>query len=81
LPEYAAIAGALNFQAIRTADWSTAVAPFWETVMESVWEWRAIVGLFQAGWLTWQAALALNLMRDGYRSGLIRFGLLTATRS
>ncbi|HIK13927.1 MAG TPA: methyltransferase domain-containing protein [Leptolyngbyaceae cyanobacterium M33_DOE_097] len=80
LPEYAAIAQAVGFQSIHTADWSTAVAPFWETVMDSVWEWQAIVGLLRTGWKTIQAALALNLMRDGYRSGLVRFGLLTATR-
>ncbi len=80
LPEYEAIARTLGFQNIRAEDWSPAVAPFWDRVVDSIWEWRAIAGLLRTGWKTIQAALALNLMRQGYRSGLIRFGVLTALR-
>ncbi|MEM8546505.1 MAG: methyltransferase domain-containing protein, partial [Cyanobacteria bacterium P01_H01_bin.119] len=35
LPEYSAIARNIGFQSIRTADWSTAVAPFWNLVIDS----------------------------------------------
>ncbi len=80
LPEYEAIAQTLGFQSVRTEDWSPAVAPFWDQVVDSIWEWRAIAGLLRTGWKTIQAALAVNLMRQGYRSGLIRFGVLTALR-
>jgi tocopherol O-methyltransferase len=80
LPEYEAIAHHLAFQNIRTADWSDAVAPFWDLVIDSVFEPQAIFGLLQSGWSTIQAALSLGLMSRGYRRGLIRFGLLCANK-
>lgn len=76
LPEYETIARSLGLINLRTADWSTAVAPFWDTVIDSTLEPGAIVGLLFSGWTTIQAALSLGLMRDGYRRGLVRFGLL-----
>ncbi len=88
IPEYEAIArGArsanahnLSFQNIRTADWSDAVAPFWDIVIDSIFEPQAIFGLLQSGWSTIQAALSLGLMSRGYQRGLIRFGLLCANK-
>jgi tocopherol O-methyltransferase len=80
LPEYAAIAQALHFQTIHTADWSTAVAPFWNVVIDSAFTPAAIVGLLRSGWTTIQAALSLGLMQQGYERGLVRFGLLSATK-
>ncbi|MGG6294799.1 methyltransferase domain-containing protein [Leptolyngbya sp. AN02str] len=80
LPEYEQIAMSLSFQTIRTADWSAAVAPFWDVVIGSALTPQAVVGLLRAGWTTIQAALSLGLMQRGYRSGLIRFGLLCATK-
>jgi tocopherol O-methyltransferase len=76
LPEYEAMARSLSFQAIRTADWSTAVAPFWDVVIDSAITPAAIFGLLLSGWGTIQAALSLGLMQRGYQRGLIRFGLL-----
>lgn len=81
LPEYARLAEAVGFQAIHTADWSEAVAPFWDRVIQSAVTPAAMVGLVRSGWTTVQAALSLGLMRRGYRRGLIRFGLLKARRS
>ncbi|KGF72689.1 delta(24)-sterol C-methyltransferase [Neosynechococcus sphagnicola sy1] len=80
LPEYTAIAQRLELQNLRTADWSTAVAPFWDQVIDSAWKPAAIWGLLQAGWTTIQGAFALGLMQSGYRRGLIRYGVLTATK-
>jgi len=80
LPEYEAIARNLCFQSIRTADWSTAVAPFWDMVIDSAFNPMAIWGLLCSGWGTIQAALSLGLMRRGYQRGLIRFGLLCASK-
>jgi tocopherol O-methyltransferase len=80
LPEYEAIAHTLPFQNICTADWSDAVAPFWDIVIDSAFEPKAIFGLLQSGWSTIQAALSLGLMSRGYRRGLIRFGLLCANK-
>jgi tocopherol O-methyltransferase len=81
LPEYEAIAHQLTFQNIRTADWSDAVAPFWDKVIESALTPDAIFGLLFSGWTTIQAALALNLMSRGYQRGLVRFGLLCGTKA
>lgn len=80
LPEYEAIAQSTGFQNLRTEDWSTAVAPFWDVVIDSAFTPAALVGLVQAGWTTVRAALSLGLMQRGYQSGLVRFGLLTGTR-
>jgi tocopherol O-methyltransferase len=80
LPEYEAIALSCGFRDLRSDDWSIAVAPFWDVVIDSVFEPKAIVGLLQSGWTTIQAALSLGLMSRGYQRGLIRFGLLCATK-
>lgn len=80
LPEYEQIAKNLNWQNIRTADWSQAVTPFWDVVIDSALNPAAVWGLLNAGWPTIQAALSLGLMSNGYRQGLIRFGLLTASK-
>jgi tocopherol O-methyltransferase len=80
LPEYGELATAAGFQSIRLADWSTAVAPFWDRVIESALSWDAIAGLLQAGWPTIQGSFALGLMRQGFQRGTIRYGLLTGVR-
>ncbi|BAY34851.1 type 11 methyltransferase [Nostoc carneum NIES-2107] len=76
LPEYAAIANQISLQNVRTADWSQAVAPFWDFVIDSAFTPKAIWGLLTAGWTTIVGALSLGLMSRGYQRGLIRFGLL-----
>jgi tocopherol O-methyltransferase len=80
LPEYTAIARELPLQNIRTADWSTAVAPFWDFVIDSAFTPQAIWGLLTAGWTTIVGALSLGLMSRGYQRGLIRFGLLCGNK-
>lgn len=81
LPEYESIAHTVGFQFIQTADWSTAVAPFWDIVIDSVFSLEALIGLLRSGWTTIQGALALGLMQRGYQRGLVRFGLLCGTKS
>ena len=81
LPDYEEIAQQQKFQKIRTADWSAAVAPFWDVVIDSAFNPAAIFGLLASGWSTIEAALSLHLMSRGYERGLVRFGLLTATKS
>lgn len=80
LPEYEAIAHSLGFQQIRTADWSTAVAPFWNVVIDSALTPSVIFGILQSGWTTIQGALSLGLMQRGYQTGLVRFGVLVAQK-
>jgi len=81
LPVYRAIATEVGFQTIRSADWSLAVSPFWDRVIESALTPQAILGLLQSGWATIQGALALDLMKKGYDRGLIRFGLLSGIKA
>ncbi len=80
LPNYAHLAEHAGFTQIRTTDWSDAVAPFWDAVIASALQWEAIAGLWQAGWPTIQGALALGLMRWGFQRGLVRYGILAATK-
>jgi tocopherol O-methyltransferase len=80
LPEYTEIVEQTGFKDLRVDDWSVAVAPFWDVVIDSAITPQAIFGLFQAGWKTIEAAMSLKLMSDGYRSGLVRFGLIAATK-
>ncbi|MGH1393596.1 MAG: methyltransferase domain-containing protein [Trichormus sp.] len=80
LPEYEAIARQLPLNNIRTADWSEAVAPFWNIVIDSAITPQAIFGLLRAGWTTIQGALSLGLMSRGYERGLIKFGLLCGNK-
>ncbi|HEY9767503.1 MAG TPA: methyltransferase domain-containing protein [Coleofasciculaceae cyanobacterium] len=76
LSEYRAIASECGFKDLKSDDWSIAVEPFWNVVIDSAIAPQAIVGLFKAGWQTIQGALSLNLMSRGYARGLIRFGLI-----
>ncbi|WOB45144.1 methyltransferase domain-containing protein [Thermoleptolyngbya oregonensis NK1-22] len=80
LAEYEAIARNLGYQNLRTADWSPAVAPFWDEVVRSAISPAAVVGLLRAGWGTMQAALSMGLMQSGYRRGLVRFGVLAGVK-
>ncbi len=80
LSAYEAIAHRTNFQNIKTADWSEAVAPFWDVVVDSAIAPSAILGVLRSGLSTLTAALSLRQMSRGYANGLIKFGLLTATK-
>lgn len=80
LPQYEEIAREVGLSDLRTADWSQAVAPFWDQVIESAFDPVAIFWLLLSGPATIEGALSLDLMREGYRSGLIRFGLLRGIR-
>jgi tocopherol O-methyltransferase len=80
LPDYRALAQEQGFHAIQTADWSDAVAPFWDAVIASLGQWQAIAGVLTAGWPTLQGVPALFLMQHGFASGLIRYGVLSARK-
>jgi len=80
LPEYEGMARNVGFHNLRTADWSDAVEPFWDIVIDSALEPMAIIGLLQSGWATVEAAFSLGLMSRGYRRGLVRYGLLSGMK-
>ena len=76
IESYAALCREIGFESVQVADWSVAVAPFWNAVVKSVFRMQSLTGLVQSGWSTIRGALAMTLMIRGYREGLIRFGLL-----
>jgi tocopherol O-methyltransferase len=80
IPGYEMIAKEVGLKDIRIEDWSVAVAPFWDIVIDSAFDPEAMMGLLQSGWTTIQAAMSLGLMSRGYERGLIRFGLLCGTK-
>jgi tocopherol O-methyltransferase len=80
LPQYTEIVEQCGFKDLRVDDWSTAVEPFWDVVIDSAITPQAVFGLLKAGWKTIEAAMSLRLMSEGYRCGLIRFGLIAATK-
>ncbi|MEA5465862.1 methyltransferase domain-containing protein [Leptothoe sp. PORK10 BA2] len=80
LPEYAALAQDLPLGELKTADWSEAVAPFWQDVVKSALNPQVLWGIVTAGWRTVEGAMAIPLMMEGYRTGLIRYGLLTGVK-
>jgi tocopherol O-methyltransferase len=80
LPDYTKIVEDCGFTDLQVDDWSIAVAPFWDVVIDSAITPQAVIGLFKAGWKTIEAAMSLKLMSRGYERGLIRFGLIAATK-
>ena len=80
LADYKALALALPLQDVKTADWSEAVAPFWGDVVKSALAPQVLWGIVTAGWKTVEGAMAIPLMMEGYRTGLIRYGLLTGIK-
>ncbi len=80
LPEYEEIVNNCGFKNIKADDWSIAVAPFWDVVIDSAFTSDAIMGLLKSGWQTISGALALPLMSSGYSRGLIKFGVIFASK-
>lgn len=80
LVRYEELSREAGFRDIQTADWSAYVAPFWGAVIRSALSVRGLRGLAKTGLSTFRGAWAMRYMQQGYRSGLIRFGLLQATK-
>lgn len=75
-----ALALEAGFRNVQTDDWSDAVAPFWNAVIRSAMDIRNLGHLLRTGWSTVKGAWAMRYMRQGYRQGLIRYGVLQAGR-
>ena len=73
LGEAAAEAG---FNNVNTDDWSAAVEPFWGAVISSGLDPRNWPGLISAGMSTIKGAWAMKYMKEGFRTGAIRYGVL-----
>ncbi len=81
VPELAKAAAAAGFGEVQTDDWSKSVEPFWGAVIRSGLDPRNWPGLVRAGLGTIQGAWAMKYMKQGFASGAIRYGVLTATRN
>jgi tocopherol O-methyltransferase len=80
ISNYVDILQDLQFQGITSTDWSTQVAPFWNLVIESAQIPAVISEIRSLGWPLIRAALSMGLMAKGYETGLVRYGVFTATR-
>ncbi|MFT7120104.1 MAG: tocopherol O-methyltransferase [Neolewinella sp.] len=69
-----------GFQHVVTEDWSQAVEPFWGAVIKSGLDPRNWPGLIRAGSSTIKGAWAMKYMKEGFRTGAIRYGVLRATK-
>lgn len=76
LPVYENLAREAGFRQVQSADWSPAVAPFWQAVIRSAFTWQGVRGLLRAGGPAIRGAWAMRYMTRGYDRGLIQFGLL-----
>ena len=80
MTSYAKTAHSVGFEDIQTADWTENVAQFWKAVMDTALSWRGLRGLLGAGLETIKGAWTMRYMAEGYRSGLLQFALLRATK-
>lgn len=78
IPALAEAARRAGLSEIRTDDWSQAVEPFWGAVIRSGLDPRNWPGLIRSGMGTIQGAWAMKYMRQGFASGAIRYGVLSA---
>ncbi|PON49490.1 SAM-dependent methyltransferase gamma-tocopherol (gTMT)-type [Trema orientale] len=69
-----------SLQDIKAADWSEYVAPFWPAVIRSALTWKGFTSLLRSGSKTIRGALAMPLMIQGYKKGLIKFAIITCRK-
>ncbi len=80
ISDFVAAADALGFDDVRTDDWSAAVAPFWGEVLKTAFDPRNLLGLVKSGPAGIKGAWAMQYMRAGFKSGLIKFAVMTARK-
>jgi len=83
IEEYRQLAQGMGFTSIHTADWTKQAKPTWP---HAVWDGlRHPWFVFRAGPLvlfrTLRDCYAIYKMNAGYNNGLIRFGLICATKT
>lgn len=80
VPTLGDAATSAGFQDIATDDWSAAVEPFWGAVISSGLDPRNWPGLISAGMSTIKGAWAMKYMKEGFRTGAIRYGVLRGSK-
>ncbi|CAK0793838.1 unnamed protein product [Prorocentrum cordatum] len=81
IADYAQIAeGGLGMVGVRTTDWTEQIKPFWMAVILTALQPRGWWAMARGGLETLRGALVMPLMDRGYRTGTIKFGLLTGQK-
>ncbi|KAL5071553.1 hypothetical protein RYX36_022440 [Vicia faba] len=78
--EYVKLLETMSLQDIKSADWSPFVAPFWPAVIRSALTWKGFTSIFRSGLKTIKGALAMPLMIEGFRKGVIKFAIITCRK-
>lgn len=78
--DYVKLLQSNSLQDIKAEDWSENVAPFWPAVIKSALTWKGFTSVLRSGWKTIKAALAMPLMIEGYKKGLIKFAIITCRK-
>ncbi|ESW03476.1 hypothetical protein PHAVU_011G017200 [Phaseolus vulgaris] len=78
--DYVKLLQSLSLQDIKSEDWSSFVAPFWPAVIRSALTWKGLTSLLSSGQKTIKGALAMPLMIEGYKKGLIKFAIITCRK-
>ncbi|CAH8307423.1 unnamed protein product [Eruca vesicaria subsp. sativa] len=78
--DYVELLQSLSLQDIKCADWSENVAPFWPAVIRTALTWKGLVSLLRSGMKSIKGALTMPLMIEGYKKGVIKFGIITCQK-
>ncbi|RMG38753.1 MAG: methyltransferase domain-containing protein, partial [Methanobacteriota archaeon] len=70
---YGALMEDVGFRNIELADWSAAVAPFWNAVIRKTRNPLNWIKILRSGKLVRNSVKGVKLMRELYKTGLIRF--------
>lgn len=78
--DYVQLLQSHSLQDIKCADWSENVAPFWPAVIRTALTWKGLVSLLRSGMKSIKGALTMPLMIEGYKKGVIKFGIITCQK-
>jgi tocopherol O-methyltransferase len=81
IEKYHELATNTGFVAIKTADWTTAVSPFWMAVIRSAFSIKSLVGLLKSGMPAIKGAWAMQFMTKAYKMGILKFGVIQGTKA
>uniref|UniRef100_A0A1J3F842 Tocopherol O-methyltransferase, chloroplastic n=1 Tax=Noccaea caerulescens TaxID=107243 RepID=A0A1J3F842_NOCCA len=80
ISDYVELLQSLSLQDIKCADWSDNVAPFWPAVIRTALTWKGLVSLLRSGMKGIKGALTMPLMIEGFKKGVIKFGIITCRK-
>ncbi len=78
---YDQLIDSIGFKQVHSLDWSREVEKFWDLVIDSSLNPAILGRIVQSGGIVVQGALAMRLMRQGYRRGIVRYGVLTGVKA